>query len=324
MTVSKVSIIVPVYNVEKYFSRCMESIVTQTFNDFECILVDDKSTDVSPALCDEWAKKDTRIKVIHNSGNKGASISRKIGLDSANGSYILFIDSDDWIEPDMVEKLYTKAVDGSYDIVCCDFYIDDIGIRIYSNQDIYGMDKTIMIKNILNFSNEYPLLVNIWNKLFSRNIISKVQFPEKSWGEDRVINIEAVHYAQKIGHINKALYHYCLRSQSTSRSNGMTFYNYPDLYCNYKMSIKFLQEKYYDISVLDPELSNAINTTKFHLIRNNTTRNKNIMLDLYPESNKNIFHNNPLLSFKKKILLWLASKGIFFPNKLLNIIESMK
>ena len=116
----KVSIIVPVYNVEKYLAECLESILSQTFTEFECILVDDHSPDKCPDICDEYAKKDKRIKVIHKKENEGSSQARKTGISEAIGDYILFTDSDDWIESKMAERLYTLAKLDNYDIVYCD------------------------------------------------------------------------------------------------------------------------------------------------------------------------------------------------------------
>ena len=105
-----ISIIVPVYNTAKYLEKCLASILAQTFTEYECILIDDNSQDTSLEICDSYAKKDNRIKVFHNKKNAGSSLSRKIGLTAAKGDYIVYIDSDDWIENSMIEKMYQKAV----------------------------------------------------------------------------------------------------------------------------------------------------------------------------------------------------------------------
>jgi glycosyltransferase involved in cell wall biosynthesis len=109
---TKVSIIVPVYKVEQYLERCVDSILSQTFTQFECILIDDCSPDNCPALCDEYAKRDARVKVIHKPRNEGLPQARKTGFDNSSGDYIQFVDSDDWIEPDMTERLYAAAITG--------------------------------------------------------------------------------------------------------------------------------------------------------------------------------------------------------------------
>ena len=116
-TIPKISIIVPVYKVEKYLSRCIKSILRQTFTDFELILVDDGSPDKCPQMCDDWGKKDKRIRVIHKE-NGGLSSARNAGLRAARGEYIGFVDSDDWIACDMYEILYQLAKKYRADITC--------------------------------------------------------------------------------------------------------------------------------------------------------------------------------------------------------------
>ena len=116
-----ISIIVPVYNVESYLRKCLDSILAQTYRDLEILVVDDGSTDGSGAICDEYAGKDDRIKVFHTE-NKGLSCARNLGLDSANGDWIGFVDSDDWIELDMYEVLLRKAEKTGADVVECGVY----------------------------------------------------------------------------------------------------------------------------------------------------------------------------------------------------------
>ena len=116
----EISIIVPVYKVEKYLERCVKSILAQTFTDFELILVDDGSPDNCPLMCDEWAKKDKRIKVIHKA-NGGAGQSRNVGLENATGKYIGFVDADDWITRDMYEYLHELIIKEDADVAMCDF-----------------------------------------------------------------------------------------------------------------------------------------------------------------------------------------------------------
>ena len=116
-----ISIIVPIYNVAPYLSQCIESLMEQTYKDIEMILVDDGSTDNSPAICEEYKKKDPRIRVIHQE-NKGVVSARKEGLRAARGTYIGFVDGDDWIEPDMYACMYQKLIDQKVDIVMCGRY----------------------------------------------------------------------------------------------------------------------------------------------------------------------------------------------------------
>ena len=116
-----ISIIIPVYGVEEYLNQCLESVVNQTYANLEIILVDDGSKDNCPAMCDGWANKDSRIKVVHKE-NGGLSSARNAGLDIFTGEYVAFVDSDDYIAQDMYELLYSRAKEGNYDIVDCGYY----------------------------------------------------------------------------------------------------------------------------------------------------------------------------------------------------------
>ena len=170
----KISIIIPIYNVEKYLDRCLKSVTSQTFQDFECILINDCSTDKSWEICNNFTKFDKRFKVIHNKHNEGSSLARKTGLNNSKGDYILFVDSDDWIEPDMVEKMYNKAISDNCDIVYCDFVrFSNSGENLVSNIDVTKMAKNDIIKNI--FSYKFPW--NIWNKLIKRELFDNILFP---------------------------------------------------------------------------------------------------------------------------------------------------
>ena len=120
MTNPKISVIVPVYKAEHYLARCVDTLLAQTFDDFEVILVDDGSPDNSGAICDEYALKDKRVRVIHQP-NAGVSMARQKGLDNARGEYVIHADPDDWVEPDMLKELYAKAKEEDADMVICDF-----------------------------------------------------------------------------------------------------------------------------------------------------------------------------------------------------------
>ena len=124
----KISVVIPVYNKEKYMDDLFQCLLSQTFEEFECILIDDGSTDDSPMICDEYAKKDDRIKVIHKK-NGGLSDARNAGLEIASGDYIMFLDSDDYIENNMVESLLKVAIENQSDIVLCGFYADFVDVN---------------------------------------------------------------------------------------------------------------------------------------------------------------------------------------------------
>lgn len=185
----KISVIVPVYNVETYLRECIDSIINQTYKNLEIILVDDGSTDSSPAICDQYAQKDRRILVIHK-GNGGASDARNAGLDVATGDYIGFIDSDDYIEADMYEVLLNNAIKYKADISCCRYsevYEDgstkDYGnniVTLYPNQE--GLIEYLLGKTIDPF---------VCNKLYSAHMFNHVRFATGLiLGEDNKANCD--------------------------------------------------------------------------------------------------------------------------------------
>ena len=164
-----ISIIVPVYNVEQYLRRCVDSILAQTFTDFECILIDDGSPDNCPAICDEYAERDNRIIVIHQK-NAGVSAARNAGLDLARGEWIGFVDSDDWCDPGMYEFLYKNAITNQVDISICGFRsIEKNGVVIGSSKKYPAivMDSSEGLLKL--FSPRYfgPFS---WNKLVSKQL----------------------------------------------------------------------------------------------------------------------------------------------------------
>lgn len=161
-----ISIIVPVYNAEKYLNKCIESIVHQTYNNLEILLIDDGSTDESGVICDNWAKKDKRIKVIHKK-NSGVSSSRNIGLDNYSGEYVTFVDSDDYIENDMYETMLITSVKNNVDIVCCNYnYIPNCECN-HSNVGKSFFEECCFNSKVNGFC---------WNKLYKKDLLKNIYF----------------------------------------------------------------------------------------------------------------------------------------------------
>ena len=215
-----VSIIIPVYNVELYLSKCIDSILAQSFTDWECILVDDGSKDKSGSICDNYALKDNRIKVIHQN-NSGVSIARQVGIDNVCGEYSIHIDPDDWIESNMLEELYNKAKSDDADMVICDYYKHEGGVQQYINQRPNLLEPIKIIEQMLTTNMYPPLYGSCWNKLVrcscfnsSDNLI-RFEPDDLSLGEDVVFNcrllMSTVH---RVSYLNKAFYHYEVRSNS--------------------------------------------------------------------------------------------------------------
>ena len=211
----KISIIVPVYNVERYLGKCINSILNQTFADFELILVDDGSTDRSGYICDDYKKKDNRIKVIHKE-NGGLSSARNAGLDIAKEKYIGFVDSDDFINKNMYEFLYKDIKVNNSDIAICDYeevYENEKGINYQESNS-----STLVLTNIEALWKIYDKkgwnYVIAWNKLYKKYLFDDIRFPIGKIHEDEMIAHEVLYKANKITYNNKKLYYYLQRENS--------------------------------------------------------------------------------------------------------------
>lgn len=221
----KVSIIVPIYKVEGYLDRCVESIVNQTYSNLEIILVDDGSPDSCPSMCDDWAKKDSRIKVIHKP-NGGLSDARNAGMEVASGEYIAFVDSDDWIEHNMLEALYNEIVSTGSDIAACGIRMvwdDNSPDRILTEQcgrKVFSGTEEAM-RGLIQ---EFCILQTVWNKLYKKERIDKIFFPVGKINEDEFWTWKAVANAEKVVFIDTPLYNYLQRSGSIMRNGSFNPY----------------------------------------------------------------------------------------------------
>jgi len=219
-----ISIIVPVYKTEKYLRRCIDSILAQTFIDFECIIVDDGSPDNSPGICDEYAAKDSRIVVVHQK-NAGLSAARNSGLDVARGDWIGFVDSDDWCDSDMFFVLYENAKKYDADVSICAFRIikGDEGEKEYAKNKIKiynGQKATIRM-----LSAEISFSVNCFNKLIKRKLLSenKLRFDAAiKYNEDLLFNYEVFRHTEKAVHFGMPYYNYFIHSESMTQQYGLT------------------------------------------------------------------------------------------------------
>lgn len=204
----QISIIVPVYNVEKYIHRCLDSIIAQTFTDWECILVDDGSSDNSGKICDEYAEKDNRFKVIHKE-NGGQAIARNMALDIATGDYISFVDSDDCVHPQYLEILCHNATENGAQISTCsclDFSTDiPTNIFIDSACDSW-IGKDFLTHCLLDGIPKKPWV--LWDKLWHRSCFENVRMPEGRIFEDNAIVYKIIYEADRVADCNSQLYFY--------------------------------------------------------------------------------------------------------------------
>ena len=220
----KVSIIVPIYNAEKTLHRCVNSILNQDYIDFELLLIDDGSKDSSGAICDEYAAKDARVRVIHKE-NSGVSASRNLALNEAKGEYLQFLDADDWITPNATRLLVESAVLNGCDMVISDFY-RVIGERL-SHKGSIDEDGVLTREEFANLMMENPADFYygvLWNKLYSRAIIEKYQLrmdPKISWCEDFMFNLEYIRHCENIFVLQVPIYYY-VKTKGSLVSQGMS------------------------------------------------------------------------------------------------------
>lgn len=214
----KISIVIPIYNTEQYLDKCVDSVLNQTYKNLEVILVDDGSTDDSGKICDYYAAKDERVVIIHQR-NQGNNVARKNGVKIANGDYVGFVDSDDWIEPDMYQCMVDNIKKNNADIVSVGFYLEYSNkTEIYNDEidsNLYkiGKDTNKFIESVLlgnTKSRLYSIQWNLVTKLFKRNVISVSQEKVNGvfYGEDMAVTFESYYLAESISVINKPYYHY--------------------------------------------------------------------------------------------------------------------
>ena len=239
-----ISVIVPIYNIEQYVGFCIESIIKQTYTNLEIILVDDGSTDRCPALCDLYASKDSRIKVIHKA-NGGLVSARKAGVSIAKGEYIAHVDGDDWIEPTYYEKLVDAAVKSDADIVCAgycrDFFEESVRCNDSFPSGLYqGDDLEILHRKMICFDEPYKVGITtyVWNKLFKSKIAKNTQLSVDeviTIGEDAAVTYPSLLIADKVYISDFYLYHYRQRegsmlklqdNQDTTRIKLKALYTY--------------------------------------------------------------------------------------------------
>lgn len=212
-----ISIIVPVYNAEKYLDACVESIIRQTYTNWELILVDDGSKDESPEICDRWSKIDSRIKVIHQS-NGGASAARNTGLAAAKGDYIGFVDADDLISENMYSVLVDALRNTEKKIVSCAY------VRVFPSGETRTETDTAEARNLdvtqgLKALLRGEITISVWSRLFERSVFDSIRFPEGETYEELPMIIPMLIESSGIYHTGVPLYHYFERTGSVTDQN---------------------------------------------------------------------------------------------------------
>ncbi len=263
---TKISVIVPVYKAEKYLKRCVESILNQTYRNLELILVDDGSPDQSPALCDKIAAKDSRVTVIHQE-NAGVAAARNAGLDSATGEYITFVDSDDYVDPEMYEAMMKHALEDNCDLVLCDClkefpdhsepYSHDIRSGFYDAKQL----KEEYYPHLLIMENiEYPATISNCVMLFRNRNIPRypvgIRFSE-DWlfGAQVMLQAHSFYYMK-----GQNFYHYCMNPQSATHVYA------PDKWNDYRSLHQKMREVFWNY--LEYNFNNQVDQALLFLIYN--------------------------------------------------------
>ena len=287
---SLISIIVPVYKVEKYLKKCLDSIINQTYKNLEIIIVDDGSPDRCPNICDEYSKKDDRIKVIHQK-NMGLSMARNNGIKLATGDYIGFVDSDDFVEPTMYEDLYNAIIKNNAQMSICNF-------NIITNKDKYKKNDYPENKtyNKIEFLKEILLDNNIqsyaWNKLYKKELFDEIRYPVGKKYEDIGTTFYLAEKCDKIQLIGKAEYNYINRNDSiVFKFDEQTILDYTEIIME---RYDYVYEKYpslrkYNFIYLIKTLTTAYNDAFSMEIISNTLKARLKMLnDKVKEELKNV------------------------------------
>ncbi|MHC8523483.1 glycosyltransferase family 2 protein [Rossellomorea sp. H39__3] len=302
MLKNKISVIVPVYNVEDYLENCIKSILQQTYSNLEILLVNDGSTDSSLDICNEYALLDNRIKV-YNKKNMGVSAARNYGIEKSTGAYIGFVDSDDWIEPEMFERLY-KIIEEKNTEICVlkNIYRDSQKFNI-TNIGSEVVTKQRAIKELLSYN--FP--ASLWTSLYKKSLIAEIRLSEDTFHlEDLEFQFKAICAANTVSLCDTPLYNYRTRSGSANNSGFnnkiVSCFNILPSIEEYIIQKKVVSQKY--IAALNARL---LLTVSAFLSKSNSKDDK---LEKYLESSaRNIYFKTLItnIPLKKKFLITLLA-----------------
>lgn len=255
-----ISVIVPVYNVEKYLEQCVDSIINQTYTNLEIILVDDGSIDNSPQICDDYASIDSRIRVYHKK-NGGLSDARNIGISKTNGKYITFIDSDDFVDSRFIEILYLQIQETGAQISCVGMQWFYSGDRIEQDKRQYKNETLKKEAAIVALLDQSEFQNYVCNKMFCKELFRSIVFPYRRKMEDLAITYQLIERCDLVSYNPVKLYFYYQRANSITRSSGS------EIFIDYYL---FSKERYLYIKKKYPEM--VVNYQYFN----------NVIIDCYP------------------------------------------
>lgn len=292
-----ISVIIPVYNVEKYLKKSIDSVLNQTFQNFEIILVDDGSTDNSGIICDEYAEKDNRIKVVHQK-NAGVSVARNLGIEKSKGNYICFLDSDDWYSNNALEEFIKLITDFKADIAAISVfetsdehtdYMSENKINVFNNSEAM----TQLFKNALVFG-------TACNKLYKREIFNSIKFPKNLYWEDMYISLDVLINISKITWSKKACLYYRQQRKDSTTSSRFSKRNLDEYY-----AIKHVEETTRKINRMDLWIKNNYRCLNYLMstyikIEKSEFLDKNQLMNDYKIKINKLFKSMPFLRWSLK------------------------
>ncbi len=219
-----ISIIVPVYNLEKYIEKCILSILSQTYQDWELLLIDDGSKDKSLQLCQAWAKKDSRIRVFHQE-NQGVSAARNFGLSIMKGDFIVFVDGDDWIDCDCFQRMMENMKD-NVQLVCCDFFVEkenNCQHNVFFHKEEFGI--LSQEECLRDYYSDFLYTKTIWGKIFRKELWAGVCFKKLKNSEDHLAMFEIIQKLTNVYFMEEKFYHYLQRSSGASHKVDESYYH---------------------------------------------------------------------------------------------------
>ena len=316
MTNPKISVIVPVYNVEKYLHRCIDSILAQTFTDFELLLINDGSKDRSGEICDEYAANDSRIRVFHKE-NAGVSKARNQGLDNAKGEWVTFIDSDDWVREDFLQKRLDLALKEGSDVAYCDVEYVYATHSAYCKTARAVQGKAENVNSWILSRTTYSPIILARKDLFDKYNLRYIE--GLRFGEDFNLIIKLVLYANRTSYVQEALYYYNKQNEGSAMTKLHLYRD--DLRIVYSNLIEcFKREGVYDECL--EMLSWCVLEYKLVCIVKGEHTFKELA-DFIPESHRYILSNG-FFDFKSKIMMFLYAKKLGFLANFMLLIYRLK
>lgn len=310
----KVSVIIPVYGVEKYIERCVRSLFEQTLQDMEFIFIDDCTKDNSiyiiECLLKEYEFRAQQTKIVHHEINKGLPAARRTGLMYATGDYVIHCDSDDWVEPSMYEEMYTQAFKEQVDVVICDYFLSDGMNHKQMKQKQHPLCKEDYIRQLLL----HKLKPAVWNKLIKRSCYNDLlTYPTHNMAEDLALMIQIFYYSTSFAYLSKSLYYYFFNESSITGDN--TFEGVIKRVDQYKRNVCFIEDFLIRQSIASM-YTNEIKHLKFS-VKNELSqgsqdrRTFGIWRGLFPELTMKDILTLRETSFKAKLLYLLSAVGVY-------------